>query len=230
MEFVVLGWPEDEPRIRLDYRQFSYAGKFVTGRAGVAVIRESDAAADINMRELPALPDGLSESDFADDVLAAVAFNEDRTDLETLWIRYLTVRRELRGSGRQLGPRLAAFVTGRAADRGYDRARIAVNNVFSYEALYKAGFAYTGEETGLAELVLERPTASPPQSNDTEAAGTTTADAAKTRYQRGLSLFRERSDLSAAEREFLAARHESDPPALLPAVGAGLGGPTEEID
>ncbi len=252
MEFVVLGWPEDEPRLRLDYRQFSYAGKFVTGRAGVAVVRESGeeshldrdgplgGSVEASADSLPALPDGLDESDFDADILTAVAFTEDRTDPETLWIRYLTVRRDLRGGGRQLGPRLAAFMTDRAADRGYGRVRIAVNNVFSYEALYKAEFAYTGEETGLAELVLERPVASPARvEGDTEKAGNTetagstetaTADATVTQYQHGLSLFGERSDLSAAEREFLAAKLESDPPALLSAVRTDSAGSTEEND
>ena len=242
MAFVVLGWPDDKPRLRLDYRRFAYAGKFVTGRLGVAVVRSAavdtncgavdtnrdtvdtngdtvdtnrgaSGASDVDIdpnhtrssASLPALPDGLSESDFADDILAAVAFSADRTDEETLWLRYLTVRRDLRGSGRELGPRLAAFITARAADRGYQRARIAVNNVFSYRALYKAGFAYTGRQTGIAELVLERPTARP-------------AAVSRSRYRRGLSVFAEREGLSPAERTFLDARREGDPPPLCSAV------------
>jgi len=138
MEFAVLGWPEDEPTLRLDYRRFSYAGKFVTGN-GIAVIRgEVPADHDAGgVDELPALPDDLDASEFADDVLAAVAFNADRTDPETLWLRYLTVRGDCRGSGLQLGPRLASFISDRAGERGYNRVRIAVNNVFSYHALYK---------------------------------------------------------------------------------------------
>lgn len=233
MEFAVLGWPEDEPRLRLDYRRFSYAGKFVTGQTGVAVIRDTDAATDVNLQELPALPDGLSEADFAGDVLAAVAFNEDRTDPETLWLRYLSVRRDLRGSGRQLGPRLAAFITDRAADRGYKQVRIAVNNVFSYQALYKAGFAYTGEETGLAELVLERPVAFPVGSDDINESGSDESDPATanaTQYQRGLTIFDNRTEQSVAEREFLSAKQKTGPPALLPAVDTDSGRLAAEFD
>jgi len=97
-----------------------------------------------------------------DDAPATVgAYSQATTDGSTLWLRYLTVRRDCRASGRRLGPRLALFITNRAAGRGYDRVRIAVNNVFAYRALYRAGFAYTGRETGLAELVLERPAARP---------------------------------------------------------------------
>lgn len=236
MEFVVLGWPEDEPRLRLDYRRFSYAGKFVTGRTGIAVVRgdpaadaadspatdvhtdgdsdsnvdsdsdvDSDAEGVAHGEDLPPLPDGLDKRAFAADVLAAVAFNEDRTESSALWLRYLTVRADLRGSGRRLGPRLAAFITARASDREYDRVRIAVNNVFSYHALYKAGFAYTGRETGLAELLLERPTDEP-------------ADASPTDYRRGLAAFRGRSGLSTAEGEFLDAHDDADPPELVAEV------------
>jgi len=46
MEFALLGWAEADPTVRLDYRRFSYAGKFVTGGTGVAVIRgENDGSA-----------------------------------------------------------------------------------------------------------------------------------------------------------------------------------------
>jgi GNAT superfamily N-acetyltransferase len=171
MEFVVLGWPPDGPTLRLDWQRFSYAGKFVMSSTGKAVVRD---------------PAATSDGEFADDVLAAVAFNPDRTDPDALWLRYVTVRDDWRGEG--LGPRLCAFVAERALDRGYARLRIAVNNPYSYEALYKAGFGYTGRETGLAELVLERP-----------------GDRSVERYRAGLDRFRER-DLSADERAFLDAR------------------------
>ena len=207
MEFALLGWPAAHPQLRLDYRRFSYAGKFVTGTTGIAVVRgEPPSHADPSTHaeptaddSLPTLPEGLSESEFDDEILAAVAFNADRTDSRTLWLRYLTVRRDLRGSGLRLGPRLAAFITACAADQGYDRVRIAVNNVFSYQALYRAGFGYTGRETGIAELVLDRPTEEP--------AATSTE-----RYQEGLDLFRQREGVSTAEREFLAAHEDSEPP------------------
>ena len=217
MEFALLGWAEAEPTLRLDYRRFSYAGKFVTGGTGVAVIRgdaagsaTGDSSTDAERDDtdsLASLPDGVAESDFADDILAAVAFNPDRTEPSTLKIRYLTVRDDLRGDGRQLGPRLVVFLTQQAAD-DYNRLQIGVNNVFSYHALYKAGFAYTGRETGLAELVLERPAVA-------------VADRSRARYQRGLDVFRQREGLSNAETEFLASHVDSGPPELVSAVRSG---------
>ena len=86
-----------------------------------------------------------------------------------------------------------------ARDRGYENLRIAVNNPFAYEALYKAGFGYTGERTGLAELVL-----SVDGPRDRE------------RYQDGLDLYRER-DLEPNEGvvAFLESRRDTDPPAVV---------------
>ena len=182
MEIEVLGWPPDGPTLRLDYRRFSYAGKFVVSNTGKAVVRDPEAATD---------------AEWDDDVLAAVAFNGDRTDPSTLWLRYVTVRDDLRGEG--LGPRLCRLVTDRASGRGYDRVRIGVNNPFAYEALYRAGFAFTGEDTGVAELVLERPTAR------------VAADRSAETYQAGLDRYRER-DLSDAEVSFLARKTGSEPP------------------
>ena len=182
METAVLGWAPDGPTLRLDYRRFGYAGKFVMSTTGKAVIRDDREATD---------------GEWDDDVLAAVAFNEDRTDPATLWLRYVTVREDRRGEG--LGPRLCAFVCERAADRGYERVRIGVNNPFAYEACYRAGFAFTGEETGIAELVLERP------------ADGVAADRSTATYQDGLDRYRER-DRSDAEAAFLARKADADPP------------------
>jgi len=220
MEFTLLGWPADAPTLRLDYRRFSYAGKFVTEGIGVAVVRgdpdsesddaggvANDSAGDADNEALPPLPDGLTEAAFADDVLAAVSFSPDRTDRTVLKIRYLTVRDDFRGSGHQLGPKLVVFLTQQAAD-DYNRLQIGVNNVFSYHALYKAGFAYTGRETGLAELVLERPAVA-------------VADRSRARYQRGLDVFRQREGLSNAETDFLASHVDSGPPELVSAVRSG---------
>ena len=210
MEFALLGWAEADPTLRLDYRRFSYAGKFVTGGTGVAVIRGDTAerateTVDTDPESVASLPEGVEASDFADDILAAIAFSPDRTDPSTLKIRYLTVRDDLRGDGQQLGPQLVAFLTSRAAAAGYDRIAIAVNNAFSYHALYKAGFTYTDRETGLAELVLDRPIVEP-------------AVASQSGYQRGLDVFREREGLSTAETEFLAEHGDVAPPGLLSAV------------
>ncbi|WP_267640085.1 GNAT family N-acetyltransferase [Haloarchaeobius amylolyticus] len=183
-----LGWPADEPTLRLDYRRFSYAGKFVMTSTGKAVVRGPAHAIDDSR------PDA---GEYDRDVLAAVAFNEDRTDAGTLWLRYVTVREDHRGEG--IGPDLVGFVVDRAREDGYDRARIAVNNPYSYEALYRAGFGYTGRQTGLAELVLENPDPA--------------ADADEpSRYREGLGAFTDREDLSAAEREFVAEKRERGPP------------------
>jgi GNAT superfamily N-acetyltransferase len=168
MEIELLGWPPDGPTLQLDYRRFGYAGKFVMSNTGKAVAREDD------------------------DVVAAVAFNEDRTDPDALWLRYVTVREDRRGEG--IGPRLLEFVRDRALERGYERVRIAVNNPFAYEACYRAGFGYTGRRTGIAELVLEHP--------DGRSAEC---------YREGLDEFRER-ELSADEEAFLDRKRGADPP------------------
>jgi GNAT superfamily N-acetyltransferase len=172
MGLELLGWPAEGPTLRLDHREFSYAGKFVMSNTGKAVTREGDA------------------------VVAAVAFNEDRTDPDRLWLRYVTVRADRRGEG--IGPELVEFVVEAAADRGYSTARIAVNNPFAYQALRKAGFGFTGETTGIAELVLERPTRTP-------------APLDPRRYRSGLELFADR-ELSATEREFVETARAEGPP------------------
>ncbi len=176
MEFALLGWPEDGPTLRLDYRAFAYAGKFVMSNTGKAVARAPGAG---------------TADEFAD-VLAAVAFNADRTDPDTAWLRYVTVRGDRKGEG--IGPRLCSFAVGRLRER-FERVRIAVNNPFAYEALYKVGFGFTGEETGVAELVLAYPDG--PRARDA--------------YHSGLARYRER-DLSAAEEAFLADRVGAAPP------------------
>ncbi|MFC7201960.1 GNAT family N-acetyltransferase [Haloferax namakaokahaiae] len=199
MEFAVLGWPADGPRLRLDYRRFTYAGKFITTKTGKAVLSDPEAPLPPLSDERPPPADGPEHlGELRDDVLAAVAFNEDRTDSDTLWIRYITVRRDRRGEG--LGPVLLSKFVDAAAEYGYDRLRIATNNPFAYEACHKAGFGFTGRETGLAELVLERPTDRP-------------ASVSKETYQSGLDRYRAR-DLGDDEHEFLASRKGADPPVV----------------
>jgi len=167
MEFALLGWPEDSHPLRLDYREFAYAGKFVMTSTGKAIAGD-------------------------DGVVAAAAFDEDRTDPQTLCIRYITVRRDRQGDG--VGPKLLQFVRERATDRGYDRLTIGANNPFSYQAAYRAGFCFTGEEAGLAELTLEWP-----------------GDRSTERYRNGLSVFQNR-DLSAEEVAFLDGKLDREPP------------------
>lgn len=167
MDLELLGWPPDGPTLRLDHEAFAYAGKFVMSDTGKAVGRE----------------DG--------DVVAAASFSPDRTDGDVLRIRYITVGADRRGEG--LGPELAKFVVERASDRGFDITKIAVNNPYAYEAMYRAGFGYTGETTGLAELVLAHPV-------QTDGG-----------YRDGLRRFAER-DLEDDERAFVEARLERGPP------------------
>ncbi|WP_324757608.1 GNAT family N-acetyltransferase [Haloarcula sp. GH36] len=170
MEYELLGWPEDGPTLRLDHEQFAYAGKFVMSSTGKAVCRDES-------------------------VVGAAAFDPDRTDPGTLCIRYVTVRTDRQGAG--LGTQLLAFVRERASNRGFDRVTIGVNNPFSYQAAYRAGFCFTGTEQGLGELELEWP-----------------GDRCVDGYQAGLDLFRER-DLSEAEVAFLREKTGSDPPELV---------------
>ncbi|UPV73432.1 GNAT family N-acetyltransferase [Halorussus limi] len=205
MQYAVLGWPDDGPQLRLDHREFSYAGKFVMSNTGKAVAREpvgerspgdDEGRTGGNAEATEELPgtDAPDREWVEDDrIVGAVAFNEDRTDSTAAWLRYVTVRRDRRGAG--VGARLCRFATARLRERGYDRVRIAVNNPFAYHALYKAGFGYTGEETGLAELVLASP-----------------GDRSAERYRTGLDAYRERDDLAPAERDFLAAKADAEPP------------------
>ena len=130
MEYSVLGTAADAPTVSLDWERFSYAGKFQMSSTGKAVLEEGE-------------------------VLAAAAFNADREQSDRAWIRYLTVREDRRGEG--LGARLARHVTRTLLDRGFETVSIAVNNPVAYRALYKAGFHFTGQETGIAELVLSYP-------------------------------------------------------------------------
>ncbi|QSG15867.1 GNAT family N-acetyltransferase [Halapricum desulfuricans] len=130
MEFELLGWADDGPTLRLDHERFSYAGKFVMSATGKAAVR-----------------DGA--------IVAAAAFDRDRTDESTLRIRYVTVRRDRQGEG--IGSQLLRTIRERAAARDFERVVIAVNNPFAYEAASKAGFGYTGEQTGLAERVMAWP-------------------------------------------------------------------------
>ncbi|MFB6110619.1 MAG: GNAT family N-acetyltransferase [Halodesulfurarchaeum sp.] len=168
MEFQVLGFPPDGPTLDLDWRSFSYAGKFGMGTTGKAVLRDGE-------------------------IVAAAAFNADREDEARSWIRYLSVREDRQGEG--LGPTLARSVVETLRERGYATVRIAVNNPIAYRALYRAGFRFTGEETGLAELVLEFP-----------------GDGYEGTYMDGLDRFAER-DLPPEHAELLAEwRADGTPP------------------
>ncbi|MFQ3294407.1 MAG: hypothetical protein ACI9PP_000320 [Halobacteriales archaeon] len=171
MQFVILGWPEDGQTLRLDHEQFRYAGKFVMSNTGKVVAREQG------------------------ELVGAIAFNEDRTDSASCWLRYVTVRDDRRGEA--IGPRLAGGMRELLLNRGYDAVRIAVNNPFAYRALYKAGFCFTGRRTGLAELVLQAP-----------------CSKTDTTYRDGMAIFGER-DLSDVEQRFLSSKRSRVPPDLI---------------
>ncbi|SDF63945.1 Acetyltransferase (GNAT) family protein [Halorubrum xinjiangense] len=199
MEYALVCPPGEGETLRLDYRAFAYAGKFVVGAPGKSVIRTPDgrpAAPDWEPDE--PLPDTVDPAAFDEDVIAAVSFSSDRTDPACCRLRYVTVHAARRGEG--IGPRLIDETVADLAVAGFDRVRIAVNNPFAYEACHKCGFAYTGERTGIAELELERPAGSP-------------ADVDPERYREGLAAFRETDgELSRAERRFVAERLERGPP------------------
>jgi GNAT superfamily N-acetyltransferase len=223
MEYELVGWPEDGPTLDLDHREFSYAGKFVMSNSGKAVVRSATAAGGGDGRSgqddsIVASGDtadaDATDGDGDSELVAAIAFNEDRTDSATAWLRYVTVRRDRRGEG--IGARLSRFAADRLAERGYDRVKIAVNNPFAYHALHKAGFRYTGEQTGLAELVLVRPPESSRERSD--AGHQSDPDAHQSdldAYQSGLDVYREREDLAPEEREFLTAKADEGPPDVL---------------
>jgi GNAT superfamily N-acetyltransferase len=175
MEFEVVGWPPDGPTLDLPWREFSYAGKFVMTNTGKAVLRENGQ------------------------LLGALSFNEDRTDGDVAWIRYISVRKDRRGDA--IGSRLARATCGMLLEDGYRAVRIAVNNPFAYESMYKAGFGFTGEETGVAEFVLERP---PPDVEDG--------------YAAGLEQFLER-DLAPKEATFVQEKLERGPPDTVKDMG-----------
>ncbi|GAB7010145.1 GNAT family N-acetyltransferase [Halorubrum trueperi] len=205
MEFALVGEPGSGATLRLDYRAFAYAGKFVVGAPGKAVLRTADGSPAVPDWEPDgSLPPTVDAREFDDDVLAAIAFSPDRTDPACCRLRYVTVHVARRGEG--FGPRLVERTVSHLGTDGYDRVRIAVNNPFAYAALYKCGFAYTGEQTGIAELELERPAAEPVAPAERSAA-----------YRTGLRAFLDEAcagdrDLDPAERRFVAARLAGDSP------------------
>ena len=206
VRFEVLGWPADEPTLRLDHREFAYAGKFVLSGTGKAVLRPAPGSDAVTERA-----DG---AEYDRDLLAAVSFDPDRTDPRCLVLRYVTVRRDRRGEG--LGPTLVLALLSRLGGGEFDRVRIAVNNPFAYEALYRAGFAYTGERSGLAEVVLARPIEAP-------------ADAGTDRYVAGLDALAER-EVSDDERAFLRERRERGPPEVETDVSVPGAGSSDGAD
>ena len=201
MEYALVCRPDEGATLRLDYRAFAYAGKFVVGAPGKSVIRTTDGSrAAPGWEPDEPLPDTVDPDAFDQDVVAAVSFSPDRTDPDCCRLRYVTVHAARRGE--EVGPRLIRETAADLAADGFDRVKIAVNNPFAYEACHKCGFAYTGEQTGIAELELERPAA-------------TAAPVEPGRYREGLAAFRETDgELTRAERRFVAERLERGPPGV----------------
>ena len=75
MEYAFLGGPGTETTLRLDYRAFAYAGKFVVGKPGKAVLKTLDGSPAVpEWNSERSLPPTVDERDFDDDV---VAYDED---------------------------------------------------------------------------------------------------------------------------------------------------------
>jgi len=154
-----VGGYSEAPPLGLDHERFAYAGKF-DGKEGKFLTR-----------------DGA-------DLVAALSFSPDRAHENAARIRYIDVRRDRRNEG------IASSLLRYAADslhRRYDTVRIGVNRPFAYAAAYNADFGWTGETSGIAELVMEHPA---PEDD---------------RYEEGLREFVGR-DLSEDGEEFVRRR------------------------
>ena len=182
MKFELLGHPPDGPTLRLDHERFAYAGKFVMDTTGKAVVRDPGSDKPL---------------------VGATAFNPDHDDASRARIRYATVREDRRNEG--VGPRLLRFTAETLGER-FEAVAIAVNNPIAYQACYRAGFAWTGRETGLAELRMRY----------------TPGEADPDRYRAGLTVL-DRRDLPEPHRATVERNRERDPP---PTVDTPAGGST----
>jgi GNAT superfamily N-acetyltransferase len=169
MRFELRGDGRAGPTLDLDHRVFAYAGKFVMSGTGKSVATDQG------------------------EIVGAVAFSQDRSDASAVRLRYVTVRDDRRGEG--IGPRLLRFT---AAEIGaeYERVLIAVNNPIAYQACYRAGFVFTGEETGIAEVLLVYDPA---------------RDRSREAYNAGLDAFDGR-DLPATHQSVIDRHRGSEPP------------------
>lgn len=172
MEFELLGWPSEGPTLDLHHERFAYAGNFVTPRTGKTVVRAGGS------------------------VVGAVAFNEDYARSGTVRLRYVTVREDRRGEG--IGPQLLRFTAELLRDR-FEDVFIAVNNPIAYQACYRAGFVSTGEESGMAELLLRYA----PEK-----------ERSSSRYQDGFEVFRDR-DLPETQRAVISRHADRLPPPIV---------------
>ncbi|MDZ7688002.1 MAG: GNAT family N-acetyltransferase [Halobacteriales archaeon] len=135
-ENEIVGW--SDATLELDEDDFAYAGKFRVP-SGKAVTRDGD------------------------ETVAVLSFSHDRADPDAVRVRYISVREDRRGEG--VGSALLKYAADRLLER-HGAVRISVNNPFSYESARKAGFGWTGEESGLAELVMKRPSETDPEMHE----------------------------------------------------------------
>jgi hypothetical protein len=172
---VLLGL-EEAPPLELPAAQFAYAGQYRMRRYGKAVLTHR--------------PDRPTQ---AAEIIAAVTTDRHRRHRDRLVVRRVDVRRDARGQG--WGPALLQAVLPAAAAADFHTAQINVNNPFAYIAVSKAGFVWTGRTTGLAELIMIRPTDRP-------------CTPTHGRFIAGLSLYRRR--LSPAGRRLIARYRRRD--------------------
>ncbi len=172
---VLLGL-EEATSIVLPQEEFAYAGQYRMQRYGKAVLTRR-----------PDLPTAAAA------IIAALTTDRHRVHHDRLVVRTIDVRRAERGNG--WGPLLLRSVLPAVATAGYTTVQINVNNPFAYIAACKAGFGWTGRTTGLAELMMTRPTDRP-------------STWSRGRFIAGLSLYRRRR-LATASRG-LIARYRGD--------------------
>lgn len=165
------GSPEGGPQVDVDHTRFRYAGKFNMTTTGKALLIKDETW------------------------IAIASFNRDRTCEDRVWLRYITVRDDHQQAG--IGPRFLRSITKELREHA-SSVRIAVNNPYAYQAAYKSGFVFTGEQTGIAEVILEYPEI-------------WTLHA----YEAGLTEFTNREGLSEQEREFVSEKRHGPPPPVI---------------
>lgn len=170
--YEFLGWPDDDPTIDISHERFAYAGKFILPDTGKAIVRSSQLGSH--------------------SIKGAVAFNDDRGVPDAARVRYITVSESARG--RRLGPKLALFIQDQIIGQQYSLVRIAVNNPIAYEAMYRAGFYYTGETRQLNEVVLS-----------------TSASRSTSKYKTGLQTF-DKDDLPDRQAKLIDRGMDRGPP------------------
>ena len=176
---VILGL-EEAISLDLPQEEFAYAGQYRMQRYGKAILTRR-----------PERPTAAAA------IIAALTTDRHRIHHDRMVVRTIDVRRAERGNG--WGPLLLRSVAHAYSTAGFDTVQINTNNPFAYIAACKAGFGWTGRTTGLAELIMTRPTDRPTRWS-------------RGRFIAGLSLYRH-PRLDAAGRR-LIARYRGDVTAI----------------